>query len=207
MGCIILWYQIYLWYPIYLCYILITFDIFPSLPFLPITCDILFTWDNLLSSYFRLWMPVWQMMEMHSCMVLALYTEILPWIQKWVTFLPMWHTYQYVNWYNWAMKGYYHFLFKENIIGTCISEPDKIGMIFRHILVKARDAFTENKYTDWLQVWNLHIKFFFFYCFRIPMWNVTVWQMLRKSWGCQERNWLPWHYCWAVTIYPKVYQE
>lgn len=140
-------------------------------------------------------------------MVLALYTEILPWIQKWVTFLPLWHTYQYVNWYNWAMKGYYHFLFKENIIGTCISEPDKIGMIFRHILVKARDAFTENKYTDWLQVWNLHIKFFFFYCFRIPMWNVTVWQMLRKSWGCQERNWLPWHYCWAVTIYPKVYQE
>lgn len=46
------------------------------------------------------------------------------------------------------MKGYYHFLFKENIIGTCISKPDEIGMIFRHILVKARDAFTENKYTD-----------------------------------------------------------
>lgn len=174
MGCIILWYQIYLWYPIYLFYILLIFDIFPSLPFLPITCDILFTWDNLLSSYFRLWMPVWQMMEMHSCMVLALYTEILPWIQKWVTFLPLWHDYQYIYWYNWTIIGYYHF--KENI-GTCISKPDKIVMIFRHILVTARDAFTENKYRDWLQVWNLHIKFFFFYCFRIPMWNVTVWQM------------------------------
>lgn len=42
------------------------------------------------------------------------------------------------------MNGYYHFLFKENIIGTWISKPDEIGMIFRHILVKARDAFTEN---------------------------------------------------------------
>lgn len=46
------------------------------------------------------------------------------------------------------MKGYYYFLFKENIIGICIFEFDKIGMIFRYILVKVRDVFIENKYTD-----------------------------------------------------------
>lgn len=42
------------------------------------------------------------------------------------------------------MKGYYYFLFKENIIGICIFKFDEIGMIFRYILVKVRDVFIEN---------------------------------------------------------------
>lgn len=75
------------------------------------------------------------------------------------------------------MNGYYYFLFKENIIGICIFKFDEIGMIFRYILVKVRDVFIENISIgidcrfEYVEIFILN---FFYYCFRIFMWNVIV---------------------------------